>query len=264
MKYLFSQWEKIYPRLKGRPVFFFLDFDGTLSPIARTPGQAALNPRIKTLIRRLSLAPGHKVAVISGRALSDIKRKVGLKNIIYAGNHGLEIEGPKIRFEEPGSLKCVPALKNIKALLKSKLSGIKGVIIEDKSLSLSVHYRLAEGRDIAAIKTAVHEAAILDLVKQKVVIRPGKKVLEIKPAINWDKAKAVLWLLGRQKFALKGKPVMPIYIGDDLTDEDAFRALRHRGLTVFVGETANSSSAEYYLKDTSEVEEFLNRSLALC
>jgi trehalose-phosphatase len=214
------------------------------------------------ILRGLSKIPHCKVAIISGRALKDIKNKIGLEGMIYAGNHGLEIDGPKIKFKTPVSSGYMTILKKIKAILKKKLSKIKGVIVEDKGLTLSVHYRLVDTKDVWLVKTIFHETLAHYIVSSKIKIRPGKKVLEIRPSLEWDKGKIVLWLLARLKFSLGKEPYVPIYIGDDITDEDAFRALKNTGLTVFVGDPGNSH-AKYYLKNTQEVAEFLEQILKI-
>src|SRR3989338_1714996 len=185
-----------------------------------------------------------------------------MEGLIYAGNHGLEIETPKIKFKVPVSIRYVVTLKKIKTILRKKLSKIKGVIVEDKGLTLSVHYRLVEAKDAWAVKTVFHEVLAYYIVSNKVKIRPGKKVLEIRPPLEWDKGKIVLWFLARRKFILNGEPCLSIYIGDDVTDEDAFRALRDKGLTIFVGEHQHSF-AKYYLRNTKEVTEFLEQVLKI-
>jgi len=262
MEHLFFRFNKLKSFLKGKFIFLFLDYDGTLTPIVQSPDRAIISARTLDTLEGLSKNPHCKVAIISGRALKDIKNKIGLEGVIYAGNHGLEIEGPKIKFKAPVSLGYMTILKKIKAVLKKKLSKIKGVIVEDKGFTLSVHYRLVDARNAGLVKTIFHEALVHYVVSNKIKIRPGKKVLEIRPFLEWDKGKIVLWLLARLKFALGKKPCVPIYIGDDITDEDAFRVLKSTGLTVFVGEPGKSC-AKYYLKNTQEVAGFLEKVLKI-
>ena len=140
--------------------------------------------------------------------------------------------------------------------MEQKISYIRGAFVEDKGLSLSLHYRLVDKKQVPQIKTIFHEAVILYLVRNKIKIKPGKMVLEVRPPAEWDKGKVVLWLLARRNFISGEKNVLPVYIGDDITDEDAFRALKRKGLTVFVGEPGDSK-ADYYLKNTEEVVKFL-------
>jgi len=262
MEHLFFQLNKLKDSLKDKFIFLFLDYDGTLTPIVQSPDKAIIPRNTKEILRGLSKNPHCKVAIISGRALKDIKNKIGLEGIIYAGNHGLEIDGPKIKFKSPVSSGYMTILKKIKAILKKKLSKIRGVIVEDKGLTLSVHYRLVDAKDVRLVKTVFHEALVYYIVSNRVKIRSGKKVLEIRPPVEWDKGKIVLWLLARLKFSLGKEPCVSIYIGDDVTDEDAFKALKNTGLTVFVG-NSRSSHAKYYLKNTQEVAEFLEQILKI-
>jgi len=184
--------------------------------------------------------------------------RVGLKNIIYVGNHGLEIEGPEIRFEGIISERLQAVIRHIYEELQDKLLGIKRVIVEDKKITLSIHYRLTKPGDMLEVKKIVNEIIRPYIIGNKIKINTGKQVIEIKPLIEWDKGKVILWLLARQQFKLEDRKILPIYVGDDVTDEDAFKILRNKGLTIFVGEP-DISQAEYYLKDTKEVVEFIQR-----
>ncbi len=152
MKYLFSDWERIKGTLKDKFIYLFLDYDGTLAPIALTPGMAVMPKRTKDILHQLSKMSNHKIAIISGRALKDVSRRVGLKNIVYVGNHGFEIKGPKISFKSPVSFQYKRTLKEIKAKLRKSLSSINGAFIEDNLLTLSVHYRLADKENISIVK----------------------------------------------------------------------------------------------------------------
>jgi len=258
MKNLFLSWRAVKKELSGRRIMLFLDYDGTLAPIAGTPEKARIPPEVKKILNKLAKNPKYKLAVISGRAVENIKNIIGLKEIIYSGNHGLEIEGPKIKFKPLVSPGYKMILGRIKNDLEQKISSIRGAFVEDKGLSLSLHYRLADKRLIPRIKTIFHETVILYLIRNKIKIKAGKMVLEVRPPIEWDKGKVVLWLLARWRFKLGGKDIVPVYIGDDLTDEDAFRALKNKGITIFVGRPKESCAA-YYLKNTAEVKEFLQR-----
>jgi len=258
MKYLFSDWEGIEKILRNKFIYLFLDHDGTLAPIAQTPDKAIMPKGTKDLLRQLSKMPNCKIAIVSGRALSDISRRVGLKNIVYVGNHGFEIKGPKISFKSPVPVRYRRTLEEIKKKLEKNLSSTKGIFIEDKGFSLSVHYRLVNKKDISKVKTEFYAALVLYEVRNSVKVKTGKMMLEIRPPILWDKGKVVLWLLGRRLFVMRDKKmkVLPIYIGDDTTDEDAFESLKNRGITIFVGKP-DDTKAQFYVKDTEEVAQFL-------
>jgi len=168
MKNIFDYWDKLKEELSNKYIMLFLDYDGTLTSIAKTPGKAVISQETKRLLSSLSQRENCRIAIISGRTLVDIKKRVGLKNIIYSGNHGFQIEGPKIKHElaVPSGYKKV--LQCIKTQLKEKLSGIKGVFVEDKKLSLALHFRLADRKQLPFIKTVFHEITIIYLVKNKI------------------------------------------------------------------------------------------------
>lgn len=251
MNYLWRRWQELKDKIKNKYIFLFLDYDGTLASIADTPQDAVIPKETKTLLKELAKISKAKIAIISGRALGDIKDKVGLKDIVYVGNHGLEIEGSEIKCDKT-------VLGKIKKDLAERLALIKGVILEDKGFSISVHYRLADRKYIHKVKTNVRSAVIPYADRNKIKIKPGKEVIEIRPSLGWDKGKAVLWLLDRQTSAVGNKPIMPIYIGDDITDEDAFKVLKNKGIAIFVG-NIRPSYAQYYLNDSDEVKKFLQR-----
>ncbi len=257
MRYLLDHQDVFQRRIGDNPVFIFLDFDGTLAPIAHSPARAAIPNETRELIRELSASAQFKVAIISGRELKDIKEKLDLKKIIYVGNHGLELEGPKIKFQVPLAEKYREILRQIKSDLSEKLSPLKGALLEDKGLSLSLHYRQVDKKHLPRLKTILQETVILYRVRNEIKIKSGKMVFEIRPALDWDKGKIVLWLLSRQRFASQGNNILPLYIGDDKTDEDAFKAIRRKGITIFVGKP-KTSHAQYYLKNTNDVKVLLN------
>jgi trehalose-phosphatase len=258
MKYLFAYWNSIRRRIAGKYVVLLLDYDGTLTPIVETPDRARISKQIKQLLKALSMNPRCTLAIISGRCLKDIKKKVGLRSIIYSGNHGLEIQGPDIRFEAPVAPGYKTILQKIKSELKQILFPVKGILLEDKGLCLSLHYRLTDKKEVPFVRETFYQVVLPYLRLGKIKTETGKKVLEVRPAVEWSKGKAVLWLLSKRKSRLRGRPILPIYIGDDITDEDAFKALKNKGLTIFVGKPKRSH-AKYYLKNTRDVSRFLIR-----
>lgn len=256
MKHLLKEWPGLKQRLKNKLLFFFFDFDGTLTPIRSTPEKAVLSKKARSTVKELILLENIKVAFVSGRSLSDLKNKIGLNGAIYVGNHGLEIEGPKLNFRPPLAINYRKTLERIKQDLNLRLAGMSGYILEDKGSSLSLHFRLVARNRLPLLKSAFREATILPCVKGQIRTKPGKMVFEVRPANNWDKGKIVLWLLARQQFASGHKRILPIYLGDDISDEDAFLALKNKGLTIFVGRP-RASSAQYYLRNSGEALKFI-------
>lgn len=141
MEYLFARFQKIKELLRTKYILLFLDYDGTLTPIAKRPQDARLTAEKKQLLLALTKSSDLSLAIISGRALTDIKRIVGIPNAVYCGNHGLEIAGPKINFQAPLPPGYSKLLKNLQLDLRQRLSTIPGILIEGKGLSLSLHFR---------------------------------------------------------------------------------------------------------------------------
>ena len=258
MKHLLTAWEEISQQIEGRDVMLFLDYDGTLAPIAAHPGMARLSPCGKEKLKRLARGKGVQVAIISGRALDELKKQVGIPGLIYAGNHGLEFEGPGIRHEHPAALEAKEVIKELVVMLTKVFRAIPGVWVEYKILTVSIHYRQASPERVDKARTLLLEAVRPYLNACQIVLSEGKKVWELRPAVPWNKGSVVLWLLGRALTQSPGE-IFPIYIGDDRTDEDAFKAVQRRGLGVRVAENAGENTAAlYYLRSPDEVFEFLD------
>jgi len=262
MRYLFAHWRNFEQAIAEKCVLLFLDYDGTLTAIAESPNKALLPKQTRTLLRRLSASSRCKLVIMSGRALRDIKERVGLTNIIYSGNHGLQMWGPGVQPHPPVSPAYKAVLKQIRTRLRKRLSLLKGVLIEDKELSIGLHYRQVNNAQISFVKTAFHQIAGPFLTSNRIKVTAGKKVLEIMPSGQWNKGKGVLWLLRTCRAARHFQSIVPVYVGDDITDEDAFKALKDTGPTVFVG-PVKKSYADYYSKSTAEVFQFLERLISL-
>jgi trehalose 6-phosphate phosphatase len=260
LEHLLLAWPKVVKQLRDASrILLLLDYDGTLTPIVQRPELADLPHSVRRLLEVLVRQRRLTLAIISGRALVDIRDKVGIGNIFYAGNHGLEIEGPGISFVSPLAREFKPVLRRLYRELSQALGTIKGVLVEDKGLTLSVHYRQVAGDKSKEVKDIFERITGNAAGSGRIRITSGKKVYEIRPAVAWDKGKAVRVLIekcggGEQK----GEP-LPVYIGDDLTDEDAFRVIENygSGISVFVGEGDSPSSARYFLQSTDEVARFL-------
>ena len=260
MKNAFKAWSEISRQMAGRFIFLFLDFDGTLAFIAEIPDKAILSEEAKAVLGHLKNSPTCRLTIISGRSIQDIKQRIGLEGIIYAGNHGLEIQGPGIEYSAQLMPRLKAVIEQIKCDLKTNLSGIDGVFLEDKGVCLGIHYRLVKKTEILRLKQIVDDVVGFFLVRGKIKIKKGKKVIEIMPPMEWDKGSAVLWLLEKElkSRTISEETILPIYIGDDSTDEDAFKALKEKGISIAVGKFKNTF-ARYSLKNTAEVVEFLKK-----
>jgi trehalose 6-phosphate phosphatase len=232
----------------------FLDYDGTLTPIVSHPEKALLSDSMRKTLQ--ALATHAPVAILSGRDLDDIRRRVGIDTIIYGGSHGFDVAGPRgLRHEV--ATEFLPMLDIVEKELGKELAGIPGVRVERKRFSIAAHYRNVKASEVPELERAVSEVAGRNLDLRRI---DGKKVYELVPNIDWDKGKAVLWLL--QQLGLERANARPIYIGDDRTDEDAFRALDERGVSILVSEEPRPTAASYLLRDPQEVERFLRELVA--
>lgn len=259
MKHLFDVWDEVEERLRGRYIMLFLDYDGTLTPIVGRPEMARLAPNVKNILRELARQEGIKVVVISGRSLSNLEKRIRIPSLIYVGNHGFELHGPRIRHVHPSAADSRQLLRTITGRLKKAYDTLPGIVVENKTFTVSIHYRQLAPEKVDFAKFLLLKEIGQHLGKSRVVLTEGKKVWEVRPAIEWDKGKTVLWLFARVLFSAR-KRVTAVYVGDDLTDEDAFRALKHRGLGVKVTDNpTEATEAAYYLDSPDEVFEFLKR-----
>ena len=265
-----ESWDEIARRLEGRRLALFLDYDGTLSPIAPRPELAVLpEPTREAVVRLAERGP---VAILSGRGRDDVAALVGLENVFYAGSHGFDISGPPLaeggpplRHQAgPQTGETIPEkIERAAAALRHELAGVPGVLVEPKRFAVAVHYRLAADADLPRVEQAVDRVLAASEGLRKA---PGKKVFELRPDLDWDKGSALLWLL--ETLGLDGTGFLPLYlplyIGDDVTDEDAFRVLASppgRGIGILVAEEPRPTAATYSLRDPDEVRVFLDRLL---
>ncbi len=260
-----EQKEELKGRLEGKRLAVFLDYDGTLTPIVDRPQDAVISDRMQRAVR--DLAERCVVCVVSGRDRKVVQELMGLDNLVVAGSHGFDIWSPDegaIQREMGGEFGEV--LDEVKARLAREVEPIEGSLVEPKSASVAVHYRLVSEDERPKIRAVVE--ALLQEHPDELKVTPGKMVYELQPKVDWDKGKAVLYLL--EALDLEGDDVAPMYLGDDVTDEHAFEALKEeesvagRGTGVFVGRAddpevaGRATSADYVLDSVEQVEEFLD------
>lgn len=242
--------DQIKAIVRGRPAIF-LDYDGTLAPIVKDPAKARIPQSTRTAVR--ALLEKSPVAIVSGRSAIDVRDLLGLSGVVYAGSHGQEISFPDdTRFENPASLEHRGALDKAERLLTEGLAGVEGIQVERKPFAIAVHTRRALGeteRDRAS------EMASEVGASSGLVVRPGKEVYELRPDVDWHKGRAIEYLLGR----LEGH--VPLFIGDDETDEDGFSSVLKKGgvAIVVADEPDRRTLAEFSLKDTFAATTFLTR-----
>ena len=261
MEHLFTAWGVIRPRLaKAGHILLLSDYDGTLTPIVERPEDADLPKETCLLLRELGHQHRYTFGIISGRAIGDLKERVGLEDVVYAGNHGLEIEGPNLRFVHAAAKELAKNLPPLCHSLKQSLETMAGVLVEDKGLTLSVHFRTTPPDQVPQLIRKVEEIVSIPRSTGLVRVTGGKKVFEIRPAVDWNKGKAIEAVLANDKHTDPEHSPLVIFMGDDLTDEDGFAAAKQAGgIGVLIAEQPQPSVAHYMLKSPLEVQEFLRR-----
>jgi trehalose-phosphatase len=263
-------------KMARKAVAFFLDLDGTLAPLEARPELVELPEATRGLLE--DLARRCPVSVVSGRGLNDLRDIVGVQSVYYVADHGFQILGPLrsgLRLEIGSEFR--PQLMQAASHLRRALRTIEGALLEEKGLSLSVHYRLVPGVRHAAVLRAVADVAESF---PGLRVTEGKLVYEFRPPGEWDKGKALLWLMeqlglggpsadGHTAGPRGGEGVKPgtaevparqgypIALGDDLTDEDMFAAVLAWGIGILVGDDARPTLAGYRLHDHLEAARFL-------
>lgn len=241
---------EIDAHLGGRSAALFLDYDGVLADIAPEPAAAVLPPERRRVLA--ALAERLPVVVVSGRDLADVSAMVGLDGLPVVGSHGFDVRLPGGQLPGHGAEAFLPLLDAAEHQLADGLSGIPGAWVERKRFSVAVHYRKVVAEDVDRVDAVVADIAS---VAPRLRRTGGKKVHELRPDLDWDKGRAVLWLLS--VLDLDRPDVVPVYLGDDETDEDAFAALDGRGWGIVVGEPAHLTAATARLRDPDEVTRFL-------
>lgn len=245
--------EHIFKQFKQRKPALFFDYDGTLTPIVSQPEDAVLSKAMRQAL--VQLAEKYPLAVVSGRDLRDIQQLVKLDNLIYAGSHGYHIEGPNgLYLENEEAQAVLPLLDQLAQQLQTELADeIPGSKIDRKKFAIAVHYRNVDAAMIDTVKNKVQQ--VVD-AHENLKLGTGKRILEIKPDIDWHKGKAVYWLLDKLNRSLDN--TIPVYFGDDVTDEDAFRAIIDEGISILVGNHDQPTAAHFRLKDVDKLKQFLN------
>jgi trehalose 6-phosphate phosphatase len=225
----------------------FAGYDGVLTPLVDRPEDAQLAPAVWECLAALAARADWNVVILSGRALEDLRGRADVHGAVHAGNHGLEIAGPGFQFVEPRAEARRSEVSFLVEDLSGRLRDVPGVLIENKGLTLSVHFRLVPKTARAQVRRAV-EAALARTAFQQTL---GNLVYDIRPPSDWNKGTAARWIEERL-----GKPdALSISLGDDQTDEDLFRA-QADGITIKVG-GSSSTRACYHLESVSQVQAFL-------
>lgn len=235
-----------------RRLIVFLDYDGTLTPIVRRPAEA----RLKASVRRTlsQLAHSVPVVIVSGRALRDLQKRVGVPGVRYLAHHGLLYKEPGSAIRWMGRRSPRREVQEWATALESAANGIVGALVEDKGWTVALHDRLVRPADRARLRRRALRALAPWLTNKKVALVNGKRVLEARPAGTWNKGTAVATLL-RRPWARRR---VPVYFGDDQTDFDAFSVVRSRGLAVRVGGRRGIAGENTWVSDPHRLESLLH------
>ena len=250
-------WGGVEKYLARHSFTVFLDFDGTLTRAHERPELAELSEEMRGRLSRL--ATRVPVTIVSGRDRMDVASLVGLPEVTYAGCHGFDVEGSALpsmpNFEGAATPVDVAALG---VLVEEAVGAVPGVIVKVKRWAVAIHYRTVRAEDVEDLEDAV---MALVTAAPKFRASQGKKVIEIVPDVDWHKGRAVMWLA--EIFTQRDGPATPIYIGDDVTDEEAFNSLAGKGITVLVARQSRPTAADYRVDDPDEVGWFLDKLFAL-
>ena len=258
MRSLWGHWLQISRELEQAPHLLLLfDFDGTLAPIVERPLEAQILPEARRAVQGLARQSGCTLGFVSGRTLADLKKRVGVLGSFYAGNYGLEWEGPGVgRVRAPVAEQVRASLRGVKKRVSIQLGQLAGVWVEDKGLSLSIHYRRVPPPRMGEVRDWLARLALnLD---HQLEGHLGKMVLEVRPAGGPDKSQMVRAISDSVERRWGVTPLL-FYFGDDVGDEPAFAVASRKGYAVRVGRPTRASHARYYLAAPDEVAQFLQR-----
>lgn len=248
----FDHFKALASLIKEQPTVLCLDYDGTLSPIVDNPKDAVLSDAMRRQVK--AVAQHIPVAIVSGRGLPFVREQVALDEVYYAGSHGFEIVGPNgFQHELQEAQQSLPLLDHTEQALKQRLTEIEGAEVERKKYGIAIHYRRVAEAKRGAVKQVVEE---LNRQEAQLKMGKGKMVLELKPNIDWHKGKAVHFIADH--ITPSGQTPYIVYIGDDITDEDAFQSIRS-GAGILVGGHDEDSAADYRLSSVEEVQQFMQK-----
>lgn len=244
--------------LGERHLLLVTDFDGTLSDLAPTPAEAVMSSAVRDALTAMAGRPRTTLAVVSGRRIDDVRMRTQDVAPYVGGLHGLEIDGPTGGFRHPALQRAAPVLADILARARLALGWCPEVVLEDKTYAVTCHVRRVRaddaGRALGQFVEIAQPALDADLLR----VLPGAQALELLPAVEWHKGKAVDWIRSVVDIG-PTSGVGVVYLGDDRTDEDAFAVLKDRGIAIGVGDRPHDHLIHFRLAGPASVGRLFER-----
>ncbi len=237
-------------------LWLFLDYDGTLADFAPTPEYVVADPEVVSIVTRLALCPRVRVAVISGRSLNQIRQLLPIPQIWLAGTYGVEVQTPGGDILRRAEWKAIrPALEQLKPFWQQLIADRTGFLLEDKGWALALHARFADDDEAAQVLRAAGTSTVMLVSSGEFRLLQSRRFLEICPILA-HKGRAVDYVLDR--FAWPG--ALPVYLGDDDNDEDAFEVIKARhGVALLVAAIARTTLADTQLDSPQAARDWLNQ-----
>ncbi|MBQ0924941.1 trehalose-phosphatase [Saccharopolyspora endophytica] len=251
-----SRWEEIALRLRDRRLVLVLDFDGTLAPIGTDPTEVVLSSQARDVLQQLSRHG--PVSILSGRDLQDVRHRVHLDGLWYAGSHGFELVGPDgAVFAQDIGEPALRGLNEAEQFLREELKTVPGARIDRKRFALAVHFRNVHPGSTGEVRSVVERISrTLPMLR----LAHGRQVIELLPDVGWNKGRALRWLLQRMESAAPG--AVPVYAGDDYADEDALHEIHDDGIGIVVRSREHGDRltwAHYGVDGSSSLTALLSR-----
>ena len=254
MPHLLNVWPAVSRRLASASrVLLLFDYDGTLTPIVARPVTGIVSGETRRSLAPLAGMDNFGVGVVSGRGLADLEALVAIPGLVYAGNHGLEISGAGMDFVHQDAPSFEATLVEIAELLERELAGVPGILVDNKRLTLTVHFRSTPDSYVTQVDSIVVATAAPYVDAGPMTVTRGTRGVEVRPNLDWGKGQAI------EKIRKDcGDNPYPVFFGDDQTDEDGFMVVQDAGgLAVFIGQTRQNTKALHQLESPAEVAQTL-------
>lgn len=254
MPHLLNIWPAVSRQLASSPrVLLLFDYDGTLTPIVARPEIAKLPDDTRRLLTELAGIDRFVVGVVSGRDLADLESLVGIPGLVYAGNHGLEMSGLGMEYVHPEAPGFEESMAEISQSLDQELAEVPKALVHNKGLTISVHFRNTPDSFSEQVDRTVVSVVQPYADAGRMKVTRGKKVVEVRPNLDWGKGEAIAKI--RETC---GDSPLPVFFGDDQTDEDGFVVVQDAGgIAVYIGPTRQETKALHQLESPAEVAQAL-------